>query len=502
MSHSRKDSFTSHIGFFLSMIGVAIGAGNIWRFSRVVAQNGGGTFLIPWVIFLFIWSIPLIIAELGLGKHTKCAPTAMMTKIIGPKAAWMGALITFINTAILFYYSVVVGWGARYFFYSLTGVTASDVNHSLLWSDFIHSYQPLVFHAAVLLVGCYIIYKGVAHGIEKTNKILIPLLLALIFMILIRALTLPGAYKGLYYLFVPQIKDLADYKIWIEALTQNAWDTGAGWGFFIVYAGFAHRNESITNNAALAAICNNLVSIIMAIIIFSTAFALQQQDGIAAMISGEASTNIGLTFIYLPKLFYSLPGTDFTRNALAALFFLAFTAGALSSLIAMIQVAVQTLQEFGIEKNRSIAVIGVLSFLLGAPSALSLAFFENQDWVWSLGLILNGAFVAYAVIRFGPNRFRRKLVNTVSTDIKMSSGYNFVISFLIPLQALILIGWYFTQTYFAMRHDGWWDPFKMYSLGTILFQWGLAFIFFRLCNRWMAEKVALHAREGHNLTED
>jgi neurotransmitter:Na+ symporter, NSS family len=484
------------------MIGVAIGAGNIWRFSRIVAQNGGGTFLIPWVVFLFLWSIPLIIAELGLGKHTKCAPTAMMTKIVSPKAAWMGAFLTFVNTAILFYYSIIVGWGARYFLFSLTGVTASPVDHGALWNSFIHSYQPLIFHGAVMLVGCFIIYKGIANGIEKTNKLLIPLLLVLIGIILVRALTLPGAYKGLYYLFVPQIKDLADYKIWIEALTQNAWDTGAGWGFFIVYAGFASRGESITNNAALAAITNNFVSIVMATIIFSTAFALQQQEGISALISGEASTNFGLTFIYLPQLFYSLPGNDLIRNGMAALFFLAFTAGALSSLLAMIQVAVQTLQEFGLVKNRAIAITGVLSFLLGAPSALSLAFFENQDWVWSLGLILNGAFVAYAVIRYGPNRFRKKLVNTVEGDIKMGSGYNFVISVLIPLQALILIGWYFTQTYLAMRNSGWWDPFKVYSLGTVIFQWGIAFIFFRLCNKWMAEKVALHAKEGHTAPTD
>src|SRR4051812_27083881 len=108
MTQEKKEYFTSRFGFILSMMGVAVGAGNIWRFSRVVAQNGGGSFLIPWVIFLFLWSIPLMIAEIAMGKMTRKGPVGALALTAGRGFGWMGAFITIVATGILFYYSVVV----------------------------------------------------------------------------------------------------------------------------------------------------------------------------------------------------------------------------------------------------------------------------------------------------------------------------------------------------------------------------------------------------------
>lgn len=502
MSGHKQDSFTTRLGFFFSVIGIAIGAGNIWRFSRIVAQNGGGTFLIPWAVFLFLWSIPLLISEIGLGKRFRRAPVALFAKAAGPKYAWMGAFVALVTTGILFYYSVVVGWGLRYFLYSITGMALSAPTQEGLWESFIHSYQPLVFHGLTLLLGCYVIYKGISHGIEKSNRFLIPLLLILILCILVRAITLPGAFEGLLYLFTPQIRDLADYKIWIEALTQNAWDTGAGWGLLLVYAGFARKEESITNNAILAGITNNLVSIVMAMIIFSTAFSIFHTEGIEGLISGQGSTNVGLTFIFLPKLFASLPGNEAIRSGFLALFFLAFALGALSSMISMLQLAVQTLREFGVKKTPALLSVGIVSFILGAPSALNMAFFENQDWVWSLGLILNGAFIAFAVIQFGPKKFRKQIVNSVPGDIHFGNGFDFLIAFLIPLQAIVLVCWYFYHTYIAMQHTQWWNPLLTYSLGTIFLQWGIGLAAFLFFNRLMVKQVEKHAKEGHDSLSD
>lgn len=482
----KREHFSSRLAYILSLMGVAVGAGNVWRFARIAAQNGGGSFLIPWVIFLFAWSIPLIIAELSLGNRFRRAPIGTMVHAAGKKFAWMGAFIALVTTAILFYYSVVVGWGFRYFFYSVTGLLSKTTDHTALWTSYTGSLQPLFFHLGSLLFGSYVIYRGIGRGIERTNNFLIPTLLAMIVIIAIRAVTLPGAWEGIAWFFTPHFDDLFDYKVWLEALTQNAWDTGAGWGLLLVYAGYARKQESITVNGCLTAFANNMVSLIMGIIIFSTVFALESSAGIEQMISGEGSTNIGITFIYLPKLFGALPGGPAVQMTFAAIFFLAFAFGALSSMISMLQLTAQTFRELGMHKNRAILLTGVLAFFLGAPSALSMAFFDNQDSVWSLGLIVNGLFMAFAVMRYGVNRFRTEVVNSVEGDFKMGMGYNFVIGVLIPIQGILLLGWYFYQ---AVSTERWWDPFAMFSMGTILFQWGIGLICFLLINRWLAKRT-------------
>lgn len=480
------------------MMGIAIGAGNIWRFSRVVAQNGGGSFIIPWVIFLFIWSIPLIFSEIALGKLTHKGPIGTLIKTAGKSFGWMGGFIAVVTTGILFYYSVVVGWGFSYFFFGITGQLTKTTDTHSLWEGYTQSLQPLFFHIAAIVVGCYIIYQGISKGIERANKILIPTLLVVIFIVFLRAITLPGAWEGIAYLFIPNTTDLFNYQTWIEALSQNAWDTGAGWGLMLVYAGYIHRKESVTKNGCITAFSNNAVSLIMGIIVFSTAFSLESEWGIQSLATGEGSTNIGLTFIYLTKLFQALPGGEGVRATFATIFFLAFSFAALSSMISMVQLTAQVFRELGLARNTSIFLTGLLALLLGSPSAINMAYFDNQDWVWSNGLIINGLFIAFAVIRYGANRFRKQCVNISPHDFKIGKVYNFLISVLIPTQGILLIGWFFYQ---SIRQHGkdWWNPFLLNNAGTLIFQWGIALIFLLILNKWLVKRTlateANHAKQ-------
>jgi neurotransmitter:Na+ symporter, NSS family len=488
MPSKSKEFFTSRWGLLLSMMGVAVGAGNIWRFSRVVAQNGGGAFIIPWVIFLFVWSIPLIIAEIAMGKLCRRAPIGAMGEMAGRKFAWMGAFIALVTTGILFYYSVVVGWGCRYFFYSITGYLTATDDHVALWNGFIHSFQPVFFHCISILMGCWIIYKGVTKGIERSNKILIPALFAIIILIAIRAVTLPGAWNGIVYLLTPNLQDLLNYRVWLEALTQNAWDTGAGWGLLLVYAGYAHRKESVIVNGSLTALSNNAVSLVMAVIIFSTAFALEEQHGLEQLISGQGATNTGLTFIYLPRLFQALPGGPFIQATFASIFFCAFVCAAISSMISMLQLTMQVFHEMGLGRKSAIVLTASISLAFGIPSALSMAFFENQDWVWSVGLIVNGLFLAFGIMRYGIDRFRQEAINSSAQDFKVGKFYNGIIAVLIPLQGIALLFWYCYNSITSVDTE-WWNPLHTYSIGTLLFQWGIAFIIFIFLNRWIAHKT-------------
>jgi NSS family neurotransmitter:Na+ symporter len=485
----KKEFFTSRWGMILAVIGIAVGTGNIWRFSRIVAQNGGGSFLIPWVIFLLVWSVPLIIAELAIGKYTRYGPIGGIAKLAGEKFAWMGAFIAFVSTAIMFYYSVVAGWCIKYLTNALSGTLVTTADHMELWNAFTTSPEPILFHAAAMLIGAFIIYKGVVSGIERTNRILIPSLLIILLTLALRAVTLPGAWDGVVYLFTPSMDALLDHKVWLAALTQNAWDTGAGWGLILTYACYARHKEDISLNAALTSFGNNSVSLLAGITIFSTVFALAPGEGVTELISGRGSTNTGLAFIFLPQLFQKMPGGTIVQSFFSTIFFLGLTFAALTSLISMIELAVKAFIDMGLQRNRALVMVALVGFLLGIPSALSLSFFENQDWVWGIGLMISGGFLSFAVIKHGTERFRQEAVNGVGSDVKIGRWFNVVISWLIPLQVIALIVWWFSLSIFSYDTEGWWNPFRTYSVGTCLLQWGAIMVAFSALNRWMVRRT-------------
>jgi neurotransmitter:Na+ symporter, NSS family len=261
---SVSQRFSSRAGLLLSALGIAVGTGNIWRFPRIAAQMGGeqgaGALILAWIIFLLLWSIPLIIAEYLIGRRFRMGVVGAFVKGLGKKFAWMGAFIAFVATAIGFFYAVIVGWALYYFLHSLFVPLPADNSASLLiWDKFQGSAWPFLLHFFALLAGGLVILKGI-RSIEKVNKVLIPVLLAIIFFSLFRSLTLPGAWQGVQYLFRVDWQQLPDPSIWLQALTQNAWDTGAGWGLFLSYAAYMQVKHGTVKNAFITGFGNNIVS--------------------------------------------------------------------------------------------------------------------------------------------------------------------------------------------------------------------------------------------------
>ena len=274
--------FSSRWGFLLSALGIAVGTGNIWRFPRIAASNGGddgaGSFLIAWITFLFLWSIPLIIVEYVMGRTSRKGTVGAFAHFMGKPFSFLGGFIGFVAAAIAFYYSVIVGWNIYYFGnMTFTDLPVTTDGSWKLWNDFQNSSFPILFHAIAMSVGGIAIYKGVS-SIEKVNKILIPTLLAIVLLCVFRALSLPGSMAGISYLFTPEWSQLKDPRIWLDALTQNAWDTGAGWGLFMTYAIYIRKRYGIIKNAFTTAIGNNMVSLLAAIMIFSTVFSILGND--------------------------------------------------------------------------------------------------------------------------------------------------------------------------------------------------------------------------------
>jgi len=485
---TNHETFSSRWGLIVACLGMAIGTGNMWRFPRIVAQNGGAAFLIPWLIFLFTWSLPLLIAEFAIGRGARRGVVGAFADLFGRRYAWMGGFVAVTSVMILFYYSVVTGWTLKYFLASVVG-QIDGPGAEQYWTNYSTSvWQPLGFHAISVLLGALIIGRGVVAGIERANKVLIPMLLGLLVVAVVRSVTLPGSGRGLGFLFNPDLSLLWSYRTWLEALTQSAWSTGAGWGLILTYAIYMRHDEDVVVNATAIGLGNNTASVLAGMVVVPTAFAiLSESDALEAMAAG----NTGLMFIWIPQLFARIPG----GGIFLPLFFLALFCAALSSLIAMIELATRILMDGGMPRRRAVVWVAAASIVGGAPSAVSLTIFENQDWVWGLALMISGLFVALGATRFGARRFREELVNVAGNDLNLGRGYEWVLTYLIPVEFAVMFGWWIYQAVAVIDPTGWWRPLRTYSLGTCLLQWGLALVLLLAFNRRIAA-ASLRAHAG------
>ena len=474
----EQQRFSSRWGTMLVMLGMAVGTGNIWRFPRIAATNGGGSFLIAWAVFLLLWSVPLILVEFAMGRETRCGPVGAFARLVGRGSAWMGAWVAFTATAIMFYYSVVMGWTIRYLWGALTrGIPmTSPEAATAFWDGYVGSGTAVLTHAIAMGLGVAVVAFGV-RGIERAARVLIPSLFVLIVVLAVRAVTLPGAEKGLAFLFTPEWGDLLSARIWLEALTQNAWDTGAGWGLITAHAVYLRNREDTTLNAFVLGFGNNSVSLLAGIMVLCTAFAIMPEAADTIVGAG----NEGLTFIWVPQLFARMPA----GNLFMIFFFLALVFAAWSSLISMIELASRVLIDFGLSRRRAIQVVGMAGFLFGLPSALSIEFFRNQDWVWSVGLMLSGLFFAITVLRYGVDRFRNQLVNRDGSDIRIGRWWNAVMVFVV-LEAVVLVIWWLSQALDRSDLAASLTLFSSFNVGTVLIQGGIVLTVLLLLNRRMA----------------
>jgi NSS family neurotransmitter:Na+ symporter len=486
-SQTNSQVFSSRWGMLLAMLGMAVGTGNIWRFPRIAASNGGGSFLVAWAAFLLLWSIPLLIVEFGMGKGTRRGAIGAFIATLGPKFAWMGAWIAFVATAIMFYYSVVMGWTLRFFWATLVGEIplGENVPPDSLWVGFQGSSWALVTHALAVGMAVFVVAYGV-KGIERAAKVLIPSLVVIMIVIAIRALTLPGASEGLAFLFTPDWAALASVDIWIQALTQNAWDTGAGWGLVLTYAVYMRKQGDTALNAFVIGFGNNSMSLLAGIAVLCTIFSVMPTAATEIVGAG----NEGLTFIWIPQLFAEIPAGRFFMG----LFFLALAFAAWSSLVSMVELAARILIDLGIQRSKAIAVVGIAGLAFGAPSALNNSVFLNQDWVWGVGLMMSGLFFAIAVLSYGVTDWRETFINHQYSDIRIGGWWDWAIRGVV-VQALVLLGWWLwgartrDEVTGAVDWGATLTLFSEYNIGSVLIQWGAVLVALIAANGWMARRI-------------
>ncbi|ADL07142.1 sodium-dependent transporter [Thermosediminibacter oceani] len=482
-----KAQWSSRVGFILASLGMAFGTGNIWRFPRVAAANGGGAFLIAFLIATILWAVPLLMMEMVMGKTTRLGTVGAFRNFCGKKYTWFGAWIGFCSVAIMFYYSVVMGWALRYFVYGITGAIKPGIDSETMWKAFLNDpSQTILFHFISIAIAGFIIYRGVKEGLEIANKTIVPSMLVLLIVVMVWALTKPNAVQGLEYLYNPNLSQLLDAKVWLNAFTQAAWSVGAGWGLMLTYAVYMRDEDDIGANSFVVAFADSGSSLISAMAVLPLVFAVSPSVEVAkkALESGHT----GMTFIYLTKFFPNLPGGTF----FAALFFLALSIAALASLLSMVELATLNLQDMGIDRKKAAILVTVVTFLLGIPSAYSSWFLDNQDMVWGVGLLIAGVLYSLAAYRYGIDRVRTEIINP-NSYVHIGKWWNYAIGGF-PIMFAFVFGWWILQS-ITWYPKTWWNPFEQYSPATMVIQWSVVALVFYLANNWLAEKIKAPYKE-------
>lgn len=486
MSHdaptAKREVFASRFTFVAAAIGMAVGTGNVWRFPREAGLNGGGAFLIALVVANLVWAIPILMSESLLGSKSRLGTVGAFRDFMGRRFAWMGGFMGFVTIGIMFYYSVVCGWAIRYFVYAVTGRFESGTDTEGLFLSFTDTpWQTILFHAIAIGTVGLIVYRGLKRGFEVILKYAIPLLFVLLVILAIRAMTLSGSSEGLRFLFVPEWNLLGDAELWLRAFSQMAFSTGAGWGLYLTYSVYLRRREDFALNASTVAAGNLFASLLAAVAVMCTIFALRTQD---FAVQAAESGNQGLAFIFFAELFGEMPGGTWF---FAPLFFLTLAIAGISSLIAMMELATRNVEDLGLPRRRAVPWIVLVAFIAGIPAAYSVDFLENQDFVWGVGLLIGGLLVAIAMMKYGVERARAEL--DADSDFRVGRWWSTLI-WIFPVVFVILFGWWIQQTITVFAPDAWYNPLEPFSLMTLVVQWAALLVVMLLLNNWLSNRVA------------
>ena len=357
-----RESFGSRFGALVAMAGSAVGLGNLWRFPYLVGENGGAAFIIVYIVLSFIICLPIFVSEFVIGRRSQKNAYAAFRDLSGGSAwRWVGLFTIIVPLIVLSYYSVIGGWSIEYLFKSLTFSFTGNESQgamSTMFGDFVSSpWAPLMCHTAFLLATTLVVVIGIKDGIEKFSKVMMPLLFFMVLAIAIYSLTLPGAAKGIDYLFNPDFSKI-NAKACAAALGQAFFSLSLGFGTIMTYASYVDKKENIMFQSTATAVSDLMFALIagMAIMPAVFAFGLNPQSG------------PGLVFETLPFVFSQMPA----GGIIAIVFFVALLVAALTSSISMLEVAVAYLvEEKKFTRAWACVVLFILCWIVGAVCSLS-----------------------------------------------------------------------------------------------------------------------------------
>ncbi len=350
---ASRENWGSKFGFIMAAAGSAVGLGNIWRFPYITGANGGGAFVLIYVVCVILIGIPLLFTEIGLGRLTSKSPIGAF-KATGASSFWVtaGAVMAIgVSFFVLAYYTNIAGWTIGFILKSITGSTGS-------FTDFAaNAGYTIPLMALFVLITIFIVQLGVSGGIEKAAKILMPLLFLLILIVAVRALILPGATAGVEFYLIPDFSKVTG-NTFLVALGQAFFSMSIGWGIMITYGSYLPKDANVISSGVWVGFMDAGVALLAGFMIFPAVFAFGQDPA-----EGQA-----LVFVILPEIFNSMPG----GAIFGAFFFLLLMVAALTSSISMLEVpASYFMDEKNWSRKKSAWVVGGLVFLFGVPASLS-----------------------------------------------------------------------------------------------------------------------------------
>lgn len=414
----QRGEWTGQIGFILSAIGSAVGLGNIWRFPGVAYENGGGAFLIPYLIALLTAGIPILFLDYAIGHRFRGSPPLALKRLAGKFGEGLGWFQVMISVFIALYYTAVLAWASSYFVYSWdlrwgdnpTGFFMGEYLGVPDDTMFSTAFQPSVLIPLILMwvVALAVMGAGVAKGVQRLNVFAIPLLVVAFLILVIRALFLPGAVDGLNALFTPDFAALSNPAVWVAAYSQIFFSLSVGFGIMMTYASYRRRKSNMTTPGLVVAFGNSSFEILSGIGVFSTLGFFAHQQGIAVS-ELEGLKGVGLAFMTFPAVISEMPGGQY----FGALFFGSLVLAGMTSLISILEVVFAGIMDkFNLTRPKAVYGLGlplaaVSVFLFGTVTGL-IALDTLDKWVNEIGIVGSAVVMVITVLwvrRAGPELF-------------------------------------------------------------------------------------------------
>ena len=432
----ERVTFGSKIGVILATVGCAVGLGSIWRFPYMVGENGGGAFLLVFLICTALLGLPIMITEFFIGRHSRSNAAGAFKKLApGTQWKWIGYNGVLAAFLILGFYSVVSGWTLEYIWQALSGSLDGKTTEEFT-TDF-RAFSSSVVRPIVWTVGFvglthFIIASGVEKGIERASKVMMPALFFILIALCIRSVTLPGMEEGLAFFLEPDFSKITSSVV-LSAMGQTFFSMSIGMGCLITYSSYFGKETNLQATAIQVIVLNTLVAVLAGIMVFPAVFSF----GI------EPTAGPELVFITLPNIFEQLP----FGSLWSLVFFVLLALAALTSTISLHEVATAYIhEEYHLTRHQAAWVVSIGVSILGAIASLSfgvlreytiggLIIFDALDYLTAkIMMPLGGMFICIFVgTRIEKRILKEELTNNGTIPFYFFHTYAFVVKYIAPI---------------------------------------------------------------------
>lgn len=427
-STAPREKWSGKLAAIMAAAGSAIGLGNIWMFPWRMGTYGGSAFLFIYVLIVALIGIVALMGEFALGRRFGKGPIGALIEILrkkkSPLGKWIGLFPVITTFAVTVFYMVVVGWILNYFFASFRGFAGIDLG--AYFNSFAGTSNAVVWHVLAVVITGAITYLGVKKGLEPANKILLPALFVILVVLMIRAVTLPGAGEGIRFMFAPNFAALSDPLTWFNALAQALFSLSLLGSTLVIYGSYLPKDTDIPSVAGYTALFDTAAAILAALIVFPAAFAF----GV------NVNSGIPLLFITLPGLFAQMPA----GILFGALFFLLVVFAAITSAISLFESAIEPLMDaLNWTRTKATLVTSAAALLAGLPLALRMDWFSYWMRLTSAILMPIGTLVIMITIFwiYGADTMRREV--NQGAKVQMGAWWEFLGKYVVVLGTLFIL---------------------------------------------------------------